>query len=99
MKDAGYEVYPVNPGVSTILGQTCYKTLADLPLRPEAVDMVVAPRVGEKIIADCVELGIHNVWLQPGADGPTVITLAKEKGLNVIHNACVMEEIRKLGGE
>ena len=97
MKESGYEVYPVNPGVSTVMGQTCYPTLAELPIRPEAVDVVVAPKVGEKVIAMCDELGIHNVWLQPGANGATVIALAKEKGLNVIHDACVMVEIRKMG--
>jgi uncharacterized protein len=99
LKESGYEVYPVNPGVSAVLGQTCYPTLAELPVRPEAVDVVVAPKVGEKIIAMCAELGIRNVWLQPGANAETVISLAKEKGLNVIHQACVMAEIRKIGGK
>jgi uncharacterized protein len=98
MKESGYEVYPVNPGISVVMGETCYPTLADLPVLPEAVDVVVPPRVGEKVIAMCEELGIQNVWLQPGADAETVIALARGKGLKVVHNACVMVEIRKKGG-
>ncbi|MBP1763097.1 MAG: CoA-binding domain protein [Firmicutes bacterium] len=93
MKKAGYEVYPVNPGVETVMGERCYSTLADLPVRPEAVDLVVNSRIGVKIVEMCAELGIQNIWMQPGANAENVVALAKEKGLKVIHDACIMVEI------
>lgn len=95
MLEAGIEVYPVNTGVAEILGQKCYPTLKDLPIKPEAVDIVVPPKVGEKIMHECAEIGIKNVWLQPGADALQVIHVAEELGLNVVHHACVMVEMRK----
>ncbi|EIW18169.1 MULTISPECIES: CoA-binding protein [Pelosinus] len=95
MLEAGIEVYPINTGVAEILGQKCYPTLKDLPIKPEAVDIVVPPKVGEKIMHECAEIGINNVWLQPGADAPQVIQAAEELGLNVVHHACVMVEMRK----
>ncbi len=93
MKAAGYEVYPVNPGVETVMGERCYPTLADLPVRPEAVDLVVNSRIGVKIVEMCAELGIQNIWMQPGANAENVVALAKDKGLKVIHDACIMVEI------
>ncbi|MBP2639502.1 MAG: CoA-binding domain protein [Firmicutes bacterium] len=93
MKAAGYEVYPVNPGVEEVMGEHCYPTLADLPVRPEAVDLVVNRRVGVKVVEQCAELGIENIWMQPGANAENVVALAKEKGLKVIHDACIMTEI------
>ncbi|MCC5464993.1 CoA-binding protein [Pelosinus baikalensis] len=95
MLEAGFEVYPINTGVAEILGQKCYPTLKDLPIKPEAVDIVVPPKIGEKIMHECAEIGIKNVWLQPGADTPQVIRVAEELGLNVIHHACVMVEMRR----
>lgn len=95
MLEAGFEVYPINTGVEEILGQKCYPTLKDLPLKPDAVDIVVPPRVGEQILRECAELGISNVWLQPGADTQSVINIAKELGLTVVDHACVMAELRK----
>lgn len=95
MLEAGIEVYPVNTGVAEILGKKCYPTLRDLPIKPEAVDIVVPPKVGEKIMHECAEIGIKNVWLQPGADAPQVIHVAEELGLNVVHHACIMVEMRK----
>jgi len=91
MKQAGYDVYPVNPGVAEIDGDHCYASLKDLPVKPEAVDVVVPPRIGVDIVRECAELGIKNVWLQPGADGPEVVKTACELGLNVVQ-ACVMRE-------
>ncbi len=94
MLEAGLEVYPINKGVTEILGKKCYPALKDLPIRPDAVDIVVPPRVGEQILRECAELGIHNVWLQPGADTDSVVNLGKELGLTVVDHACIMVELR-----
>lgn len=91
---AGYEVYPVNPGVSEIDGAKCYAKLADLPKQPDAVDIVVPPRVGVAVIEECAALGIKKVWLQPGANSKQVAELARGLGLIVIDSGCVMAELR-----
>ena len=95
LKAAGYKVFPVNPGVEAILKEKCYPSLAALPVKPDAVNFVVPPKVGEPIIAECVALGIKNVWLQPGANGENVVTAAKNAELNVIHRSCILVEVRK----
>lgn len=92
-----YKVFPVNPGLTEVMGRKCYPSLADLPEKPDVVDVVVPPRVGEQIMRDCAAAGIKNVWLQPGADAPAVAKLGEELGLTVI-KACVMAELRKRGG-
>lgn len=97
MKDNGFTVYAVNPGVNEILGEKCYSTLAELPAKPDAVDVVVPPRVGEEIMNECAQLGINNVWLQPGADAKSVIDKAESLSLNVIYDACIMVEARRHG--
>ena len=95
LKKAGYKVFPVNPGIKSVMGETCYASLSDLPVKPDAVNFVVPPQVGEPIIAECSTLGIKNVWLQPGANGDNVVTAAKTAGLNVIHKSCILVEVRK----
>ncbi|MCX7780035.1 MAG: CoA-binding protein [Negativicutes bacterium] len=96
MLDAGYQVYPVNPGLTEVLGNKCYASLKDLPVKPDVVDFVVPAKVGEQVVRECAELGIQQVWLQPGADSASVIKLAEELGLNVTC-ACIMAEARKHG--
>lgn len=96
MQDAGYEVYPVNPGLDEVMGKVCYKSVKDLPVKPDVVDVVVAPRVGQQVVKECAEAGIQNVWLQPGADAKEVVKTAEELGLNATC-ACIMVEARRYG--
>lgn len=97
MKDAGYTVYPINPGIKEILGVTCYPDIASLPEKPEAVDVVVPPKVGEQVMKDCAAAGVKNIWLQPGANAENVVKAGRELGLEVIDTGCVMAEIRLRG--
>lgn len=97
MKDAGYTVYPVNPGIDDIKGDKCYPSVNELPEKPDAVDVVVPPKVGEQIIQECAAAGIKHIWLQPGANADSVVKLGKQLGLEVIDTGCVMKEIRVRG--
>lgn len=95
LKKADYTVFPVNPALSFIGGDRCYPSVSDLPVKPSAVNVVVSPKIGVKIVEECAELGIKNVWLQPGANGAEVVEAAEKAGLNAIHQSCVMVELRK----
>lgn len=94
MKKAGYQVYPVNPRLEVIDGDTCYASLSDLPVVPEVVDFVVPEGAGLAALDECHRLGIQWVWLQPGADTPNVLAKANELGLHVIQD-CVLVQIPK----
>jgi predicted CoA-binding protein len=93
---AGYKVYPVNPGLTEVMGHKCYPSVKDLPEKPDAVDVVVPPRVGEQVMRDCAEAGLKIVWLQPGADAQSVVNIGRDLGLEVVCS-CVMAEARKRG--
>ena len=73
LKDHGYEVYPVNPNIAEIDGDKCYSSLSALPVVPAVVDFVVPEAAGMAALDECKELGISTVWLQPGADKPSVV--------------------------
>ena len=98
MRNNGLHVFPVNPGLQEIDGQTCYASLADLPEPVEAVNVVVPPKVALGILEECQRLNISKVWLQPGADTAEVVEKAKELGLQVVYDACIMIELRHKGG-
>jgi len=94
LKEAGYEVYPINPNAEKVLGDRCYPDLGDLPIKPDVVDVVVPPKVTEKIVKACKRLGITKVWMQPGSESETAIKFCDENGIDVVHGVCVMVERR-----
>lgn len=95
LKEAGYEVYPVNPNANEILGDKCYPDLKSLPKKPDVVDLVVPPEVTKKIVRECKELNIKRVWMQPGAESEEAIEFCEENGIEVIHGMCIMVKRRE----
>ncbi|NLM13761.1 MAG: CoA-binding protein [Epulopiscium sp.] len=96
LKEAGYKAYPVSPKYDEIDGDKAYKALKDLPEKPEVVDFVVNPKIGLGVVEECAELGIKNIWLQPGTVSEELLALAKEKGINAVQ-ACVLVALRTMG--
>lgn len=84
-----YNVEGINPKGGFILGKIIYKSLEELPSKPDIVITVVPPDITEKIVEKCNKLGINFIWMQPGSESEKAITKAKEYGIDVV-NACFM---------
>lgn len=94
---AGWDVYPVNPKESEILGQKVYPKLSNIEKEVDVVIFVVPPQVTLEVLNEVKELGIKNVWLQPGSESNEAIEYCKSNEINCIHDACIMIE-RKPNG-
>ncbi|MDH3539137.1 MAG: CoA-binding protein [Acidimicrobiia bacterium] len=94
LKRKGYTVIPVNPQRATVDGDRAYAKLADIPEPPTIVNFVIPPRFTLHVLRQCLELGLMNVWLQPGAESPQVMEFIQENGFNYLANACIMVQSR-----
>ena len=96
LKNAGYDVYPINPNARKISNYKCYSKLENLPKIPDVVDIVVPPGVTEKIVKECKNLGIKMVWMQPGSESEKALLYCKENNIDVLYGICVMLERKKI---
>ena len=99
-KDAGYQVYAVNPRISNYDGAPCYPDLKSIPEKPDAVFILASPKVTEQIVRQCVELGVKHVWMhcmmgtKPGlaasmtSVSAEAVKLCRDNGISVIPGAC-----------
>lgn len=94
LKRKGYRVFPVNPNRTEVDGDPAYPSLAELPERPTIVNIVVPPPVTIRILKKALELGLDNLWLQPGAESPETLAFLQEHDFNYLANACIMVESR-----
>jgi len=83
----GYAVYPVNPGESEIEGLPAFKTIGEVPVRPDMVSVYVPPEMLLKILPDIAAKGCDELWLNPGTESDGVLAEAERLGLRVIQ-AC-----------
>jgi uncharacterized protein len=94
----GWKVYPVNPREPVIEGLEAYPDLKSLPEKPRGVSIITPPSVTERIVREAADAGARFVWMQPGAESPEAIRLARERGLEVIADgSCFLVETRFRG--
>jgi len=83
----GYEVYPVNPREETIEGLRAFKSIADVPVRPQKISVYLPPPVLLRVLPEIAARGCDEFWLNPGTESDEVLAEAERLGLNVIQ-AC-----------
>jgi len=86
-RQQGYEVYPVNPKETGIEGLPAFKSIRDVPVRPQMTSVYLPPPVLLKILPDIAARGCDELWLNPGTESDEVLAEAERLGLNVIQ-AC-----------
>ena len=94
----GYEVIPVNPREETILGQTSYASLADIPDPVDTVDVFRKPDAVPDIAREAVAIGAKCLWLQYNVISEEGARIAIDGGLDVVMDRCMkVEHARYLG--
>jgi predicted CoA-binding protein len=85
----GYTVWPVHPSGVAVAGHACFRSLAELPGRPDLVTLYVNPSIGQGMAAALVAAAPRLVILNPGADGAELRQALEKGGLRVLE-ACTL---------
>ncbi len=95
LKEAGYTIIPVHRGrfpAKTVLGETAYENLRDIPGTVDLVDVFVRSGETDPVIDDAIAIGAKAVWLQTGITNDVGLARAKKAGLAVTQDLCAMIE-------
>jgi uncharacterized protein len=88
----GYTVYPVHISETTVEGLPAYKSILDVPVRPDRVTVYIPPPRLLKILPDIAAKGCDELWLNPGSESDDVLAEAERLGLPVIQ-ACSLVDV------
>jgi hypothetical protein len=98
LKRHGYRVIPVNPRERAILGEPSYKTLADVPVPIDIVDVFRAPDALPGIAREAVAIRAGCLWSQFTVINEEGARIAEEGGVTVIMDRCIkVEHARYVG--
>ncbi len=92
MMRSGYEIIPVNPMETEVLGLACYPDLASVP---GEIDMVNIFRKSEDVppvVEDAIARGAKAIWMQLGIVNEAAAERARAAGLAVVMDRCLMVE-------
>jgi len=95
----GFEIIPVNPRASEILGQKAYADLEDIPVPVDIVDCFRRSEDTPAIARKAVAIGAKVLWMQLTVINDEAKAIAEAAGLQVVMNRCTkIEHARIFGG-
>ncbi len=98
LKENGYKIVPVNPGLSEVLGEKAYPDLASIPFEVDLVDVFRRQEDIDSVIEDAIQINPKAIWLQLGLTCPGDKGKVTETGTDLVEDCCVMVEHRRLMG-
>lgn len=95
LRDAGHEVFAVNPNMPTFDGGRCFPDVKSIPGGVDGVVIITQPETTERIVRDCAEVGVRRVWMHASsARGSSVsagaVEFCRQHDITVIAGACPM---------
>ncbi|HEX6466314.1 MAG TPA: CoA-binding protein, partial [Terriglobales bacterium] len=85
----------VNPTIEKALGQKSYSTLSDVPEKIDLVNVFRRPEFVPEIVEECMRLRVPAIWLQEGVVHEQAARKAREAGISVVMDLCILKEHRK----
>lgn len=98
MQRHGYQIVPVNPRETEVLGEASYPSLADVPEPTGVVDVFRDPAAAPAIAREAVAMGAKFLWLQYGVISEEGVGIALDGGMQVIVDRCMKVEHARYRG-
>jgi predicted CoA-binding protein len=92
MQSRGYRIIPVNPNEREVLGEKAYATLAEVPEKIDLVNVFRRPEFVADVVRQTIELSIAAIWLQEGVVDHAAAQRARDAGLVVVMDRCILKE-------
>jgi len=88
----GYDVVPVNPNTSNVMGRCCFARVQDIQPPVGGALLMTPPEVTDTVVSDCAEAHIPRVWMYraagKGAVSERAVAFCRERGMTVIPGQC-----------
>jgi predicted CoA-binding protein len=92
LQSAGYRIIPVNPNETEVLGERAYTRLEDLAEKIDIVDIFRRSEFVPQIVESAIRVGARAVWMQEGVIHDDAAERARQAGLIVVMDRCIMKD-------
>ncbi|HUH06362.1 MAG TPA: CoA-binding protein [Egibacteraceae bacterium] len=89
LQNQGYRIIPVNPNSGEILGEPAYRTLAEVDVDVDVVDVFRPPEEVPGIAREAAAIGAKVLWTQTGIESEEAAEIARSAGMTVVMGVCM----------
>jgi predicted CoA-binding protein len=94
MQSHGYRVIPVNPGIMGALGEKAVASLSDIEGTIDIVDVFRRSEFVPEVVDEAIRLKVPAIWLQEGVIHEAAAAKARQAGIFVVMDRCILKEHR-----
>ena len=91
-----FRVIPVNPALTEVLGEKCYRRVEDIPEDVDIVDIFRKSEFVADVVADALTKHPRCIWMQEGVEHHEAAQTAQAAGVAVVMNRCILKELARL---
>ncbi len=95
MQSQGYRIIPVNPMITESLGEKSYASLLDVAEKIDIVDIFRRSEAVPEIVEQAIQLKVPAIWMQEGVIHEAAAEKARQAGIFVVMNKCILKEHAK----
>jgi uncharacterized protein len=94
MQSHGYRIIPVNPAVDVVLGEKSYISLLEVPERVDIVNIFRRSEFVPEVVHQAMRIKAPVIWMQEGVVHESAAAQAREAGILVVMDSCILKEHR-----
>ena len=94
MQTHGYRIIPVNPKIHGSLGEKAYGSLLEVQEKIDVVNIFRRPEFVEEVVDQAISLRIPVIWMQEGVIHQKAAQKARQAGIFVVMDRCILKEHR-----
>lgn len=96
MQEFGFEIIPVRPAVSEVLGVKAYSSLLEVPFTVDLVNVFRAPKFIAELTEQCIDKKVSALWLQEGVVDIESANRACKENIFTVMDKCIYKEYVRL---
>jgi predicted CoA-binding protein len=102
LRKRGYDMVPVNPNATEVLGQISFARVQEIQSPVDAALLMTTAEVTDTVVSDCVDAGIRRIWMYrasgKGAVSEKAVAFCRERGIQVVPGQCPFMFLPGSGG-
>jgi predicted CoA-binding protein len=95
-ENSHFTLFFVNPVIDEVLGEKCYASLADIPMKIDIVDVFRKAEDSPSVLEKAIAIGAKSIWLQLGISSDEVAAKGFEAGMKVVMDRCIKVDYANL---
>jgi len=95
MRSQGYRIIPVNPNITEWEGERAYPSLLDVPEKIDIVNVFRRPDAAPEAVDQAIQIKAPAIWMQEGVVHEQAAEKARQAGIFVVMDLCILKEHRK----